>query len=261
MLSGVSGFIIDMDGVLYRGRSRLPGARRFVEELQQAGYPFVLLTNNSTLTVDQYVAKLAGMGIRVVPERIITSAVATGAYLQDRARPGAPVYMIGMDGLHEALETRDFVLTGDSPEYVVVGLDRNFTYGKLRTAALSIRAGAIFIGTNPDLTFPSERGLEPGTGAILAAIQAATDVRPQVIGKPQPEVFQSALKVLGTAAHETVIIGDRVSTDIAGGARAGLRTVLVLTGVTTREVLRTAEVQPDTVIENLVQLVEGSSLE
>jgi 4-nitrophenyl phosphatase len=259
-LNKINGFVIDMDGVLYRGRSRLPGADRLLDTLQQADVPFVLLTNNSTLTVEQYVAKLADMDIQVEANRIITSAVATGVFLAERAEPGARVYMIGMDGVREALESRGFALSAESPGYVVVGLDRSFSYDKLRTATLAIRAGAEFVGTNPDRTFPSERGLEPGTGAILAAIQAATGTAPHVVGKPQPEVFRSALKLLGTEPHETAMIGDRLSTDIAGGARAGLQTILVLTGVTTRDDLSAADGLPNLVFENLEEMADRITL-
>lgn len=256
-LRGIRAFVIDMDGVLYRGPSRLPGAGRLLDTLQQQSIPFVLLTNNSTLTVEQYVAKLAGMGIHVAADRIITSAVATGIYLADQAPSGARVYMIGMDGVREALASRGFTLSAESPEYVVVGLDRDFSYDKLRTAALAIRAGAHFVGTNPDATFPSERGLEPGTGAILAAIQAATDVAPHVVGKPRPEVFRSALKLLGAEPQVTAMIGDRLGTDIAGGAQAGLYTILVLTGVTTRDELSAAEADPDIVFDDLTALTNA----
>lgn len=259
-LNSINGFIIDMDGVLYRGRSRLPGAGQLLDALQQVDIPFVLLTNNSTLTVEQYVAKLADMDIDVSGNRIITSAVATGVYLAQRAEPGARVYMIGMDGVREALESRGFTLSAESPQYVVVGLDRDFSYDKLHTATLAIRAGADFVGTNPDLTFPSERGLEPGTGAILAAIQAATAIAPYVVGKPKPAVFQSALKILGTEPHATAMIGDRLSTDIAGGAQVGLQTILVLTGVSTRDDLSEAEVVPDLVFENLVEVADRIAL-
>lgn len=251
----IKAFIIDMDGVLFRGTTRLPGARAFLQRLQQEDVPYVLLTNNSTLTVAQYVEKLGRMGIEVTPDRILTSAVATALYLAGQAEAGTPVYMVGMDGLAEALREQGFVLTDESPEYVIVGLDKEVTYQKLSTATLAIRAGAKFIGTNPDRTIPSERGLEPGSGAILAAIEAATDVRPLIIGKPQPAAFETALKKLSTRPDETAMIGDRLETDILGGSKAGLRTILVLTGVTTRADLAHAEVQPDLVFDDLEQLM------
>ncbi len=250
----IKAFIIDMDGVLYRGENRLPGARSFLQTLQREDTPYVLLTNNSTLTVAQYVEKLRRMGIEVPADGIMTSAVATALYLAGIAEAGTPVYMIGMEGLAEALTQQGFVLTAEAPEYVVVGLDTGVTYHKLSTATRAIRAGAGFIGTNPDRTLPTERGLEPGTGALLAAIEAATDVQPRIIGKPEPGVFNTALKRLGTKPEETAMLGDRLETDIAGGAAAGLRTILVLTGAATRDDLANAHVQPDLVFDDLEQL-------
>lgn len=255
ILQTIKAFIIDMDGVLYRGKARLPGARTFLRTLQREGVPYVLLTNNSTLTVAQYVDKLGRMGIDVAPERIMTSAVATALYLAGRAKPGTPMYVIGMNGLEEALHDQGFIPTDESPEYVVVGLDSGITYEKLTTATLAIRAGATFIGTNPDRTLPSERGLEPGAGSILAAIEAATDAPPQIIGKPQSGVFETALRKLNANPDETAMIGDRLETDIVGGARAGLRTILVLTGATSRDDLGHAEVEPDLVFDNLEQVL------
>lgn len=262
-LRTIKAFVIDMDGVLYRGERRLPGAQAFLERLHQAGVPYVLLTNNATRTVAQYVEKLRSMGIEVPPERIMTSAVATALYLAGQAEPGTPVYMIGMEGLAEALRAQGFVLTDESPRYVVVGLDTEVTYRKLSTATLAIRAGAAFIGTNPDRTIPSERGLEPGAGAILAAIKAATDVSPTIVGKPQPGIFETALKRLNTAPGDTAMVGDRLETDVVGGARAGLRTILVLTGATSRDTLAQAEVKPDMAFRDLEELLkswEGSPL-
>jgi 4-nitrophenyl phosphatase len=253
----IKAFIIDMDGVLYRGKERLPGARAFLRRLQQDHVPYVLLTNNSTQTVAQYVDKLSQMGIDVAPERIMTSALATALYLAGRAQPGTRMYMIGMDGLAEALHEQGFVITDESPEYVVVGLDRGVTYEKLSTAALAIRAGATFVATNPDRTLPTERGEEPGVGAILAALEAATDVQPVVIGKPQPGAIEMALKRLKTAPGETAMLGDRLETDILGGASAGLPTILVLTGVTSRADLAHSQIQPDLVFDDLEQLLDA----
>lgn len=252
----IKAFIIDMDGVLYRGQERLPGARAFLDTLQHRDAPYVLLTNNSTRTVAQYVEKLNSMDIDVPSDRIMTSALATALYLADLAEPGTPMYMIGMDGLEEALREQGFVLTDESPEYVVVGMDTYLTYEKLSMATLAIRAGAAFIGTNPDRTIPSERGLEPGAGAILAAIEAATDVPPQLVGKPQPGVFEAALRDLKTLPEETAVLGDRLETDVMGGARVGLRTILVLTGATkSRDDLSDTDVEPDMICESLEELL------
>ncbi len=255
ILKTIKAFVIDMDGVLFRGKTILPGAHAFIQMLQQKDIPYVLLTNNSTLTLSQYVEKLRSMDIYVPAGRILTSAVATALYLSRHAPAGARMYAVGMAGLEEALQEQGFVLTSEDPEYVVVGLDRTISYEKLCVATLAIRAGATFVATNPDRTIPTERGILPGAGAILAAIQAATDVEPEIVGKPQRRAFETALQKLQTAPEETAMVGDRLETDILGGARAGLRTILVLTGVTTRTDLAEAAVQPDLIFENLEELL------
>lgn len=257
MRARIHAFLIDMDGVLYRGEERLPGARRFLHTLDAEEVPYLLLTNNATRTPAQFAEKLARMDISVPPERILTSAVAAARYLARVANPGARVYAIGMEGLFRALEEQGFVLTDREPQYVVVGLDTDVTYAKLAAATLAIRNGATFIGTNPDRTLPTERGLMPGAGALLAAIEAATDVTPKVIGKPEAEVYRTALEILGTAPETTAMLGDRLDTDIAGAQRLGMPTVLVLTGVATREALESSPFQPDWVFEDLEALVKA----
>jgi 4-nitrophenyl phosphatase len=254
-LTQVHNAIIDMDGVLYRGNTPAPGAEDWLEFLDEMDIPFILLTNNSTLTAAQYVTKLAGMGIETERERILTSAEATAMHLARTAPPGATVYAIGEDGVQVELEKRGFVLR-ESPEvdYVVVGFDRHLTYRKIATASLAIRAGAKFIGTNPDKTFPSELGQMPGNGATLAAIEAASDKAPLIIGKPQPAIFQLALQRLDAEAQSTAMIGDRLDTDILGGHALGLRTILLLSGVTAEEDLTGSSIVPDLVYEDAAAL-------
>lgn len=257
-LADINAFIIDMDGVLYRGDRPLPGAAGFIARLQALQTPFLLVTNNSTRTPDQYVSKLARMGIQVAEERILTSAQATARYLAGLAGRGTRVYPIGEVGLREALVAEGLTLAdGPDVNFVVVGMDRNLTYDKLRVAVLAIRRGAGFIGTNPDRTFPAEDGIHPGAGSILAAIQTATDVAPTVIGKPQPGLFELALARLEASHDSVAVIGDQVETDVRGGRAAGLTTILVLTGVTTRQDLARSEVQPDWVFENIAQVEEA----
>lgn len=246
-----------MDGVLYRGDRPLPGARCFVRMLQDKGIPFMLLTNNSTRTVAQYMTKLDHMGLQVTPSDILTSAQATAMYLQRITPPGTRMYVIGEDGLHEELTSRGYVVAEEDVAFVVVGMDTHLTFDKLRTATLAIRSGAVFVGTNPDRTFPSEEGITPGSGAILAALEAATDVSPTIIGKPQQAVFNLALEKLGMRPEETAMIGDRLETDILGGQKAGLFTILVLTGVTSRQHLSDSDLKPDLVFENLDQLCDA----
>ena len=224
--------ILDMDGVLYRGETPLPGASDLIAWLRQEGLPFLLLTNNSTLDPAAYECKLAQMGIDVPAGQIITSAVATADFLVHSLPSGAHVYVVGEDGLRACVAARGFVLSERDPQAVVVGLDRQLTYAKLRIAGLAIRAGAAFIATNPDRTLPTEAGEVPGAGAIVAALEAATDVAPTIIGKPEPPMMEMALARLGQPASRTVAIGDRVETDIAGGQRLGLPTILLLSGVT-----------------------------
>jgi len=251
-LAQARGFIIDLDGVLYRGNAPVAGASEFIDALLNKTIPIVLLTNNSVRTAALYVDKLTGMGIHIGADRILTSGQATALYLCRVAPHGATVLLIGEEGVRSELVSRGFVLRNNPDvDYVVVGFDRAVDYQKLKLATLAIRAGAKFIGTNPDKTFPTEEGLMPGNGAILAAIEAATDVTPLVVGKPSSAIFELALEELGTNAHETVMIGDRLDTDIVGGRQVGLLTILVLSGVTHAEELANASVAPDMVYDNI----------
>lgn len=253
-LAAIKGLLIDMDGVLYRGHEPIPGGASFIAFLRQRGIPFLLLTNNSSLTPGQYVAKLADMGIDVCAEEILTSAQATAHYLAQREPEGARVYIIGREGLQQALVEQGFTLVEEGADYVVVGWDWELTFAQLKQAALLIRAGAHFIATNPDRTFPSEEGIIPGNGAILAALEAATDVRPLIVGKPEPAIFQLALRQLGLDAQGAAVLGDRLETDVVGGQRMGLITLLVLSGVTDGEKLRQSPIQPDMVFEDVAHL-------
>jgi HAD superfamily hydrolase (TIGR01457 family) len=257
-LREMRGAVIDMDGVLWAGRQPLPGLLPFFDALLQCQVRFILATNNSSLTPEQYVAKLAAMGVAVSIDKILTSAQATASYLRPRVgQSGARVFPIGEDGVLQALTATGFQICGlyETPtDYVVVGMDRGLSWDKLATATLNIRAGAVFVGTNPDVTLPTERGITHGNGAILAALQAATGVRPIVIGKPEPIMYQQALERLGTDPACTVAIGDRLDTDILGAARAGLPSVLVLTGISRREDLATAPAKPTWVRADIREL-------
>jgi 4-nitrophenyl phosphatase len=246
--------IIDMDGVLYRGKQAIPGTGAFLDFLREQGIGFLLATNNSTRTPKQYVDKLAEMGVAVRADEILTSAQATAKYLLDIAQPGARTFVVGQDGLFAALQEAGFVLTEERPEYVVVGMDFNVCYERLAQATLHIRAGAPFIGTNADRTFPSERGIVPGAGALLALLETATGVTPTVIGKPGTAMIEQALARLGARAAATGMLGDRLETDILAGQRAGLVTLLVLSGVTEAETLAWSEIQPDLVFRDVGHL-------
>ena len=251
-LADIRDLLIDMDGVLYRGMAPIPGSREFLEFAREKRIPFLLFTNNSTLTPEQYVAKLASMGIAVSMDEIFTSAQATALYLPKIVPPGSPVFMIGEDGLRAALLESGYRLVhGKHAAAVVVGMDRDLTYEKLRIATLAIRAGAQFIATNPDVTFPSEEGIAPGNGAALAALEVSTDTKPLMIGKPEKPIFDIALGRLGTSRDAAAMIGDRLETDILGGRNAGLMTIFVLSGVADREDLAASGLAPDWVFRDL----------
>jgi len=231
-LRDLRALLIDMDGVLYRGDTPIVGAQAFLAWLTQRGFPFLLVTNNSTLDASAYERKLAGMGIAVPAQRILTSAMATADYLARNLGPGTRVLMIGESGLECSLRERGIEISDQAPQAVVVGMDRHITYAKLRTATLAIRAGAQFIATNSDRTLPTEAGIVPGAGAIVAALVAATDRAPVIIGKPEPPLLELAIAKLGQPPELTAALGDRLETDIAGGKRLRLPTILVLSGVT-----------------------------
>jgi len=248
--------LLDMDGVLYRGLTPLPGVNELLALFAQQGIAYACVTNNSTLTPEQYEAKLRAMDIQIPAAHVITSSVATRRYLESQAPRGTPLYYIGMDGLREALLGDGyFVFDEQRPQYVVVGLDFGATYAKFRVAGLAIRAGARFIGTNPDTTLPTEEGIAPGAGSFLALLRAATEVEPFVIGKPAPTMLQAAITILGVDPQRTLVVGDRLDTDIAGAKATGLASALVLTGVTTPELLERSALQPDAVYAGLPELV------
>ncbi|MCP4543692.1 MAG: HAD-IIA family hydrolase [Chloroflexi bacterium] len=258
-LQSITHLIIDMDGVLWRGNTPMPGLQAFFAFLRQRHIQFVLATNNASQTPDQYVAKLARFGVEMPLECVLNSAQATASYLSTIASPGTRVYVIGQEGTRCALTRHGFVLTdetGKDAAYVVVGWDRQLTWTKLRTAALLIHGGAGFIGTNPDVNFPTEHGPVPGNGAQLAALEATTGVAPTIIGKPEPWMYEEAMRRMGACPETTAVIGDRLDTDIAGGVRAGLTTVLVLSGIASEDDLATSLIKPDVVCADIQELVQ-----
>ncbi len=251
--------VIDMDGVLWEGDRPMPGLVEFFDALRQRQIRFVLATNNASRTPEQYLAKLARMGVTATADEIFTSAMATAFYLSERSPAGARLYVIGEDGLLRALGERGFTfceLYQNGADYVVVGMDHGLSWDKLATATLNIRAGAVFVGTNPDVTLPTEHGITHGNGAILAALQTATGVAPIVIGKPEPTMYQQALRRLGSDPALTVGIGDRLETDILGAVRAGLPSVLVLSGVSRREDLDTVAYRPTWVKADIQEITQ-----
>jgi 4-nitrophenyl phosphatase len=256
-LHNMRAFIIDMDGVLWTGDQPMPGLRDFFATLRERQTRFVLATNNASQTPEQYVEKLAKMGVSVAREEILTSAQAAALYLRQTSMNGAKVFAIGEDGVRQALTEHGFSL-GElyevNAQFVVCGMDRSLSWDKLATATLNIRAGAKFIGTNPDTTLPTERGLTHGNGAILAALQAATGIAPIIIGKPEPIMYQMAMMRLGSDANTTAAIGDRLETDILGAVRAGICSVLALSGISTREQLPGLAYQPTWVMQDIAEI-------
>lgn len=254
-LRSIRHLMIDIDGVLWREDQPFPGLERFFAFLGEYDITFVLATNNSSHTPEQYVAKFARFGVEVPLESILTSSLVVAAYLVDVAPPGSRIYLIGGEGVRRALVEHGFVLDDQNADYVVVGWDRELTWQNLATAALLIHRGAAFIGTNPDVTFPTKQGPAPGNGAILVALEAATGMPPVVVGKPNPRMYQEALRCMGATAETTAMVGDRIDTDIAGAAKVGLTTVLTLSGITTAEDLAASSIKPDLVCEDISDLL------
>lgn len=257
-LRAAKGFVFDMDGVLYRGDHQLPGVVDLINALVIRDIPYMLATNNSMATPAMYVAKLAKMGIDTQPEHILTSATATRVYIDEHLSDDAGVYVVGMPPLRDQLfngSNKQFSEGDPAIEAVVVGLDLEFTYAKLKTANRAIRSGAAFIATNTDATLPTEEGLVPGAGSVIAAIQTASGVKPVIIGKPEPTTLHMSAKKMGLSPADCVMIGDRLDTDILAGARAGMLSSLVLTGVSTREDIAKSDVLPDLVFSDLTALL------
>lgn len=226
------GFLIDLDGTLYKGNEAIPGAKEFVELLNENGLPYLLVTNNSSRSPEHVAGHLNGMGIEIDPGRVYTTAMASAQYLLEHGS-GKRVFCIGEEGLLNALQEAGFELTDKEPDYVVQGIDRQLTYDKLASAVKHLLGGARYILTNPDHLLPSDGGLIPGAGSIGALIRTASGANPVVIGKPSPVIMNYALARLELQAKDTWVIGDNTATDIGGGIAAGCRTALVLTGLAT----------------------------
>lgn len=257
----IKNLILDMDGVLWRGETPMPGLVDFFDTLRAAGIGFILATNNATKTAAMYTERLARFGVNVPPEQILTSAEATASYLASEYPPGSAAYVVGAKGLHDAITAQGFrvvtpqqVRAGGGAAFVVVGFSPHATYEELAMGSLLVHRGTPFIGTNPDPTFPSEIGPLPGAGALIAVIATATGVDPLLIGKPGPIVFREAVKRLGGAPSTVAMVGDRLSTDIAGAKAAGLRAVLVLSGISTREEAETGPIRPDFIFADITEL-------
>jgi 4-nitrophenyl phosphatase len=257
-LADIRFLIMDMDGVLYRGNKPLPGGKEFLAWLDERGVGYLMLTNNTVRTPRGWGEKMAAMGMPVAGDRIMTAAQATAAHLIKMAPEGGSVYIIGGRGLEDAVLGESlgrFTLEERHPDFVLVGLDPEFTYEKMKRGCQAIRAGARFIASNPDTTFPAEDGIAPGAGAIVASLVACTSVQPLVIGKPEQIAFELALERMRADRGATAMLGDRLDTDILGGLRAGLTTLMVLTGISTPDDLAASPYKADYVFSGLPELL------
>ncbi|OHY29763.1 HAD family hydrolase [Streptococcus parauberis] len=245
------GYLIDLDGTLYKGKDRIPAGERFIERLQDKGIPYLLVTNNTTRTPEMVQEMLANQFNIVTPlETIYTATMATVDYMNDMAR-GKTAYVIGETGLKTAIAQAAYTEDVENPAYVVVGLDSKVTYDKLATATLAVQKGALFIGTNPDLNIPTERGLMPGAGSLVALIEAATRIQPVFIGKPNAIIMNKALEILNIDRKDALMVGDNYLTDIMAGIQNDIASLLVTTGFTAAEEVPTLPIQPSHIIASL----------
>ena len=247
-------YLMDMDGVLVHEETMVPGADRWLEELRATGIPFLLLTNNSIYTPRDLQARLRLTGLDVPAEAIWTSALATARFL-DSQRPGGTAYVVGEAGLTTALHDVGYILSEREPDYVVLGETRTYSFESITRAIRLVAGGARFIATNPDATGPSPFGVTPATGSVAALISRATGVAPYFVGKPNPLMMRSALRAIDAHSESTAMIGDRMDTDVIAGLEAGLRTILVLTGITARDEADRFPYRPTRVVGSVADLV------
>jgi NagD protein len=251
------GFLIDMDGVIYRGSELIAGAARFVNMLRQSDTPFLFLTNNSQRTRRDVATRLRRMGIQAEERHVFTCAMATARFLAQQ-KPNGTAYVIGEGGLLHALHTNGYSIVDHDPDYVVVGEGRAITFEMFETAVRMIQKGAKLVATNLDPNCPTQQGMRPGCGAIVALLETATGRKAFSVGKPSPVMMRAARKELGLSADETIMIGDTMETDILGGVQMGYRTILVLSGSTRKEDVEHYAYRPDTIVESVADLVEAA---
>jgi len=249
------GYLIDMDGVLYRGSELIPGAVPFIQQLREREIPFRLLTNNSQRTRRDVVAKLARLRIDIKEEHVFTSAIATARYLAQQ-KPGGTAYVIGEGGLLNALHQNGYAVVDHDPDYVIVGEGRTFNLEMVEAAVRMIGKGAKLIATNMDANCPTQNGLRPGCGAMVGMLEMATGIKAFSVGKPSPIMMRAARKELDLTTDQTTMIGDTMETDILGGVQLGFHTVLVLSGGTRRDDLKHFAYRPEMIVDSLAELVE-----
>ncbi len=250
----IRSWLVDMDGVLVREEHAIPGADRFIAALRGRGLPFLVLTNNSMYTRRDLAARLSATGLEVPEEAIWTSALATANFLESQ-RPGGSAFVIGEAGLTTAMHSAGYTLTERNPDYVVLGETRTYSFERIAQAIRLIGGGARFIATNPDPTGPTPDGPLPATGSVAALISRATGVAPYFVGKPNPLMMRSALNAIDAHSETTAMVGDRMDTDVVSGLEAGMHTVLVLTGSTTREEAERFPYRPSRIVDSIADLV------
>ena len=247
------GYLIDMDGVIYRGNQLIPGADRFIKELRSADIPFMFLTNNSQRTRRDVATKLQRLGMDVEEEHVFTCAMATARFLA-RQKPGGTAFVIGEGGLLHALHTNGYSIVDKDPDYVVIGEGRTLNFEMAEAALGMILGGAKLIATNMDPNCPTQHGSRPGCGAIVAMLEAAAGVKAFSVGKPSPVMLRDARKELGLGTDQTIVIGDTMDTDILGGVQLEFKTVLVLSGGTQRDDLVKFAYRPDKIVNSIADL-------
>ena len=249
----VKNYVTDMDGVLIKGTQLIPGADRFLQQLEELGKPYLVLTNNPIYTPRDLAHRLRNIGLEIPPERIFTSAMATASFLHSQ-RPEATAFVIGESGLTQAIHDIGYVITDIAPDYVVLGETETYNYEIITKAVRLIEAGAQFIATNPDVNGPTEAGTVPGCGAMAALIEKASGKAPFFVGKPNPLMMRSALNYLDVHSEDSAMVGDRMETDIVAGVESGMRTVLVLTGVTRRQDIERYPYRPTWVVDSVADI-------
>jgi NagD protein len=249
----VKSYLIDMDGVLVRGSTPVPGAAGFLERLRQGGAEFLILTNNPMYTQGDLAHRLTSIGLPVEPRRIFTSAMATAAFVKSQPHNGK-AFVIGESGLTGPLHDAGLIITDIEPYFVILGETRAYSFEAVTTAVRLIAAGARFLATNPDVSGPSDGGISPACGAMAALIEKASGSSPFFIGKPNPLMMRLALNYLGVHSEDTVMVGDRMDTDVVAGVESGMETILVLTGVTRREDIPRFPFQPTRVEESVASI-------
>jgi NagD protein len=251
----IDSWLMDMDGVLVREESVIPGAEGFIARLTELGRPFLVLTNNSIYTRRDLAARLRLSGLEVPEEAIWTSALATARFLEGQ-RPGGTAYVIGEAGLTTALYESGYTLTERDPDYVVLGETRTYSFERITQAIRLVERGARFIATNPDATGPSPDGPLPATGSVAALISRATGVAPYFVGKPNPLMMRSALNALAAHSETAAMVGDRMDTDVVAGLEAGMEAILVLTGISTREAAERFPYRPSRIVDSIADLID-----